>query len=401
MKIRKISNIATVALFFMMLNVSTIYSYYFRNLSNLFLIIGGLLTFICCLLSKNIKTSKRVIVILGIWFTIVIFCSVLGGLTSSCFNYIAKLFIMYLIINILISEGIEPLLILYNVCKILTIWAFINYIVMDVVQVHFLPVASNFTTSWGYTYNLYLGVFMENTQQIDFLGSIIKRLHVPFSEPGVAQLFFNFTLFYILFMKKQIEKKDLCILGISVISIVMSNSLTGFLVLGVQVLVYCIKYKKVLLITLLSIIILIAGVYLITEKFSSDSYLDRSGDYVYMISNSINHLPFGIGIGNAEELGPRINDATGRYANSSNFCGLLSPLLYFGLFSIFYYIGLYFSVKYFSYDYNFYSKFSLFAIVMITLFTEPLSITSFFAFLELNGLIHKMRYKYNCLRTEV
>ena len=401
MKIKKVYSIVEIALFFMLLNVSTIYSYYFKNLSNIFLLLGGFITILGGLLSKNSTTSRKAIIILFLWSAAVIVCSVFGGFSNSSINYLIKVFIMYFIIDIALHKGIEPLAILYRVCKFMTIWAVVNYILMDILQIRFLPSVSSFSTSWGYTYNLYLGVFMENTQKIHFFGNIIKRLHVPFSEPGVAQLFFNYTLFYILFIKKNIIKKDFYILFISVLAIIMSNSLTGFLILGSQVLVYCIKHKKVFLITLLSIIVFIIGFYLIADKLSSDSYLDRSGDYIHMITNAFDNLPFGIGIGNADALEPRINNATGEYANNSNFCGLISPLLYFGVFSIIYYVILFYSFRYYSYKTDIYSKISLAAIVIITLFTEPLSLTSFFAFLELNGLVHRIKYYFKNMKMEI
>lgn len=392
-KTKTISILAQLALIFMTLNVSTIYSYYFVPLSRFFLLLGGILTLVCMIISNYTKTSKKAFQILCLWSIVVIFCTFNGGFSSSSINYLVKVFIIYLLIDMLLTAGIEPLNIMFKICRFMTYWALINYLLLDVLHVHFLPSISQFSTSWGYVYKLYLGVFMENTQRIYFFGEIIKRLHVPFSEPGVAQLFFNFTFFYILFIKEKKSKKDRFTLFISLLTIVMSNSLTGFLILGSMVLFYCIKKKKLFLITLLSLVIFIVGFYMINEKLTSDSYLDRRGDYVHMISNAIDNLPFGIGIGNTDALEPRINDATGEYASNSNFCGLLSPLLYFGFFSIIYYVLIYFSIAYYSFSTEKYAKLCLAVIILITLFTEPLALTSFFIYFELNGLLHKLKYR--------
>lgn len=392
MKISKRLLIIELALFFMMLNVSTIYSYYFTNLSDLFLVLGGVFTLVLFVLYGRLRLSKKCTFAIFVWMIIVFFTSLANEFSASAINYILKFTIMFILLDNIIKNNDDPFYILYNVTSFITFWAFLNYFLMDIIHFNVLPSLGSYTTPWGYVYNLFLGFFMENTQRIVFFGNVIKRLHVPFSEPGVAQLFFNFTLFYLLFLNKKFGKKEKILTIISFFSVILSNSLTGFLILGVIILMYSIKKKKYILIILLSVLYILIGMIMVSEKLTSTSYTDRSGDYVKMISDSIDNLPFGIGIGNSDSLEPRINPNTGEYWENSNFCGLLSPLLYFGVFSIVYYFSVYCSIRHYSYKINRIEIICLMSIILITLLTEPLSLTSIIAYFEINGVIHYLGF---------
>ena len=81
--------VSGIALFFMLLNNSTIYSAYFDKLSNIFLIIGGAFTILAIFISKKIFYFQSVKYLL---FLLIIFSvpSLINGVTSSLVYYFLK-----------------------------------------------------------------------------------------------------------------------------------------------------------------------------------------------------------------------------------------------------------------------------------------------------------------------
>lgn len=373
--------VSGIALFFMLLNNSTIYSAYFDKLSNIFLIIGGAFTILASFISKKIFYFQSVKYLL---FLLIIFSvpSLINGVTSSLVYYFLKFTVVLILLSVMKLNEINILKILYKVIKIFIIWSLLNYCLS---YINFkLPVTNSYPTWWGGSYNLYLFVFFKNTQvNFTFFSLQITRLHSPFSEPGVAQLFFNYFILYNLFLN---EKNERIWLLIAVMVILLSTSLIGYLILFIIFMAKLFSKRRYLISFIIAIPIIIVSFIMICQKLDSISFTDRYADLKFIFESCFNNLPFGIGIGNGQKINTKI-DASGGGA-AGFYSGLFTPIVYLGIFSCLFYYYLYLSIKYFTN--NKYAKFAFCFLILLTLFSEPLSLTLIIAIFFINGILNKI-----------
>ena len=332
-----------------------------------------------------------------VWILSITIPSIIGGVNTSLLFYILKFYIMFLIVSIMHSCKINYLKILYNFMKVFLVWGFFNYII-TVTNFSLLPVTAQYPTWWGGSYDLYLYVFFKNTQGIfEVLGMNIQRLHSPFSEPGVAQFFFNFGLFYALFYSKESRgKKCLWILLFTII-VLLTTSLTGISILLFIYCIYLLKNKRYFLFTFFCVGAFIISFIMISQKINTISYDDRTSDFLFIFSSAKENMPFGVGIGNSELAGTRIDVVTGKDVSGGFFSGLFSPLVYFGMFSIVFYWLLIISIK--NFDKNKYKRLCFGLLIVITLLTEPLTLTTIMALFFSNGIVNMNNNVYfNCIK---
>lgn len=376
-----------ISLFFMLLNSSTIYAYYFPNVANVSLILGGLLA-IYLMVATKYFTSTTAFYSLGLWSIIILLNSIIGGVNISAFYYILKYFCVFVLVSVSKRIGVNILDSFYGICKLLAVWAIGNYFLMNILSITGLPVMGSYTTWWGEQWNLYLGFLFKNTFGLIPIGNVaIERMHVPFSEPGVAQLFFNFGIFHCLFFNEKEINKFWCLLF--ALSVILTTSLTGYTIMAFMFGLYFIKEKKYIATILFGIVGAIILVLTVLEKLQSLSYLDRLSDYTYIFSNAIDNLPFGIGLGNSSILDHR-EDAY-LHSGASFFSGLFTPLVYLGLFSVYFYYLLINAIKVINKKTLNRAAFAV--LVTVTLLTEPLSFTTVFAIFFAYGIIYKNNFR--------
>lgn len=377
-----------MATFFLLINASTIYSYYFVLISNICLVLSGILTILAFVLSKKIFFSTRTLALVIIWLLTIVFTALVSGINISVLNYIFKFLIAFLIVMLVKINNLNLFKILYNLVKIFAVWALINYII-TIFKISFLPITNQYPTWWGGTYDLHLFLFFKNISgKLTFGGITITRLHSPFSEPGVIQIFFNLGVFYILFMEKH-QKKDFGWLLFFISLILLSTSLMGYVILAFLIFIYLIQQKKTLALCITTIVCMIIVIPVIIQKLSSISYDDRTSDYAFIFSSAFKNLPFGVGLGNAEDAGTRVDVVTGEIVQGGFFSGLFSPLVYLGFLSIVFYYVLFLSIRYVERKKNKFTLLAFASVVIITLLTEPLSFTTLFALLFSNGFVNK------------
>lgn len=396
MKIKKA--LCLIALFLLIISSTTIYSYYFTTISNIFLVIGGLITLLLMILQYNKKIiSIHAITSSIVYLFLISIPSILNGISTSLFYYYFKFIILFFLLSLFYYNKISLYNTLYNIMKIFLVWGFLNYFI-TFFNISFLPKTSTFLTEWGGSYDLYLFIFFKNTQNsFEIFGMDIQRLHSPFSEPGVTQFFFNLGLIFSLFFNNRKTNRKIWICLFS-LGIILSTSLIGIFIWLCIFLIYLISKKKFIkLILSFGIFSIILTIFII-QKIDTISYIDRLSDFDFIFSTASNHFPFGIGIGNRGNIGNRIDVMTGELTNVDFFSGLFTPLVYFGIFSIAFYVMLFIACNMFSN--NRFMNLSFSILILFTLLTEPLSLAIISILFIVNGIIRESCFKkrgfYEC-----
>ncbi len=375
--------ISELSLFFLLLNVSTIYSYFFPRISMILLIIAGGLSLLSLLFLMKYKINKICFLLILTWFFIYLIPTLVNGFTASFFNYFIKVLVIFIDLWNLKVNKKDIVRCLFKICFIFTLWSLINsFIFLFPVK---LPVFQSFFTSWGGKYDLYLGIFMKNTSRITLLNHELFRMHVPFSEPGNAQMFYNFGFACCLFENKK-SKKNMIFGLLFLCAVIFSFSLTGYMIAICLTLIYLIKNQKVLLYLPVLLVTISIAFILINDKLSSVSYSERYADTIYIFKSAYRNLPFGIGIGNSDKLDPLIFE-NGEIASASFYSGLISPLVIFGFFSFYYYFLLILSCKYF-FGRNIWSNVAFSFYLLISLATEPQALANITSIFFISSIIN-------------
>lgn len=180
------------------------------------------------------------------------------------------------------------------------------------------------------TYKIYL--FLLSTVPIRIWGIRIYRNASIFWEPGVFQIYLNFALVYLLFVKKKINFFKIIII---LISIITTMSTTGIFLSGLIITLKIIFFKvksvtyligKFILIIFVMFILIPFIVYFSYDKIGSISYSYRIIDILISIKLWSEKLIFGWGFLNYDIFRQR----TGLTRGNSN--GLFSLLYQGGIF---------------------------------------------------------------------
>ncbi len=383
--LKKIISFFSVVFFiFIFLNNHTIYSLSFENSGDIFLIVAILSLFVVILLTQKLYFNKKFYTIILFWFISVAIPCLLSGITRLSIVRCCYWFALLIMIGCLYVAKIDYKKIFYIVCKIFCIWSLLCYF-YTIFNLDFLPVTNVATEkmyNW-FTVNLYGYVISNPLSHFSFGNISFLRLDRPFGEPGIAQMYFNFGLIYSLFIEKNKKSKNIWSL-IFILSVLLSFSTTGILILLTIVLIYIIMKKKYFILFPMFLIAATIACIMIYQKKGTVSYEDRSGDIMFMLKTIFNNLPFGIGIGNTDLLEHNIIASTGT-VSIGFYCGLLYPLAEYGILGIVYYIILFNSFKKFSENKYLRIAFSMF--VIFTLFTEPDADECFIIAFLYSGLI--------------
>lgn len=147
-----------------------------------------------------------------------------------------------------------------------------------------------------FQYRNYFGIVFQLPKQSYLFSSVIYRLHGFTWEPGQYQLYLNLALYYFLFFKEY-EKKRIYTL---IVSIILTFSTMGVLILALQILIKILFLKKGKLFLFakfaLAIVIIVAAYSVFQEKMLSGSFEARSLDFLNSIEAIKSNFIFGSGI---------------------------------------------------------------------------------------------------------
>lgn len=147
-----------------------------------------------------------------------------------------------------------------------------------------------------FQYRNYFGIVFQLPKQSYLFSSVIYRLHGFTWEPGQYQLYLNLALYYYLFFKEY-EKKRIYTL---IVSIILTFSTMGILILALQILIKILFLKKGKLFLVakfaLAIVIIVAAYSVFQEKMLSGSFEVRSLDFLNSIEAIKSNFIFGSGI---------------------------------------------------------------------------------------------------------
>lgn len=390
-KTKIVNHLGTLALLLILLNTSTIYTYYYQNIGYFFLIFGGLIALFLLFFVNKLTISDALFKIL-VFLTMIIIFGLLSTVSSSTLSLIFKILILFSLIYSFSATGIEFSSILLKVLKIFAIWALLNQFFFYTGLLNLLPVTATYQ-SWK-PFNLYLFFFYDSFSGITLFGTRYMRMSAPFSEPGVLAVFLNMGMFISLWLTPKGYKRN-CWILIFFISLLLCMSSWGLIMLLIQFLCFLIKREKVFLTICSAFIAVIIGILLISQKYGSFSYYDRLMDLSDMFNQAIIHLPIGRGLGESEEY-TRIDAVTGlQYNMVGNYTGLLTPFLDFGIGSIYYYYLLILGARYFTSNkrINRYIFVSLLILMLGSLLTEPLSLSTIYLSILCNGVINQSQSK--------
>ena len=375
-----------IGLFFLLLNTGTIYSNYREKLSQFFLLLGGLCSIVLMFISNKLVLKHSLLLIIT-FCIIVLFDSLVTDVSKSALFFIIKMCVVFLILSILKNNSIDIKKILLKETKIFLIWGLLNYFI-SLTFIEALPVFHTFALPNGVIRKIYLGLFIENYSAIEIFGLTIPRLHGPFSEPGVTQFFYNLGFILCIFDKQNNDKSRGLWCLLFVISIFLCLSLSGLIIIFLTFLFYLSKKKdKTKVFFMLSLGFLICGL-LVISKIGSISLIERSSDYLYILEQAIKYFPFGIGIGNKDSLPLWFNPYANSYVTPGLYSGLLTPMLYLGVFSVYYYALIYFSIRYFSLNDKI-MNLAFGSYLLVTLFTQPYEFSIIVCVFISNGAINK------------
>lgn len=373
-KERTLRILSVLFFIFIFLNDTTVYNVYFEEFSDIFIIFSCIVLFIFIIITGKIFVNLKYWAFIIFWlFTVTLSCS-LAGISRMFYIRICYWTVTVLMITHMYIAKINFKSILYSVCKIFCIWCLICYFYTSL-ELSFLPITH---TSDKLAYNFYQinlhGFFISNPISHMTIPGIFSlyRLDRPFGEPGIAQIFMNYGIIYYFFFSSQ-NKKEKIWFCLFTIGSILTFSLTGYIILLSIFMLKIYKEKKYMLFFFFAIIAGFIAAVMIAQKITTFSYSDRTNDYSVMMKTIVDNLPFGIGIGNVSKFSNlEVQDKS--ELSIGFYCGLLYPLMQYGILGIVYYYALYKSIKYISYTDSKEKKISNIAFlvfVMITLLTEP------------------------------
>ena len=249
------------------------------------------------------------------------------------------------------------------------------------IDLGFLPTTDVYVTWWGQKRPLYALVFMRLYQSMTIMGTEVNKLSYPLYEAGIAEIFTNYCVFYMLYYGR---KKKFRIVGIVffVITSFLTFSLIGIITLFVILALYFIRTKRVISILFFIAIAFFVCSYFIIEKLDSSSYNERTNDYNYIFKIIIDNFPFGIGLGNLES----VQDYSSSDTSVGFYSGLFSPLAYIGVFSVVYYYGLIKCLVNMLNERGFFGRLSFSILIILALLTQPIAFISIMNVIIINGL---------------
>ncbi|NLN49469.1 MAG: O-antigen ligase family protein [Clostridiales bacterium] len=295
------------------------------------------------IMSGKTTLSIYTILVPGIFFSFLMVQS--RFVEGTNFDVAIKLTVLMLCvfigINVIKSSAIDYLSVLANIIKFFMYLSFVVYVLI-LLGVNLPQV---YISELDYYSTLYLGV--ENIADgLAGSGITLPRSFGIFCEPGLYQIFLNYLIIFILFIKKKRSKKDLLQLIFIVINIVLTFSIIGYVVAVCLIFLFIFLRQNKLMSKILLImlyIIVIAFVFPIISDFlrfkmTTGSFETRTADITLGLDVLFDNFWFGTGL---DQIAYRkaYEDVYQRFRGNTN--GLLSIGIIYGVFGIiFYYVGI-------------------------------------------------------------
>ena len=398
-KKRALINIfATLSLFFLFLNDHTVYSVFFDSITSIFTILSVFFLGICLLIVRKIYAEVNFYFILFLWSISVLISCLWYGLTRIVYVRFAYWMLVVLFVTTIYIANVDFKKILYNVVRIYVIWSLVNYL-LNITFLEYLPItatSSKLLYNW-YNINLYGHLFSKSYTHLTIGNLSILRLDRPFGEPGIAQMYFNFGFIYACFFEKKYKKKIFWIF-VFTLGIVLSCSLTGYVIYFVLSMIYFLSINKKTYFIVFGTIAIIVFLVMLIDKFGTISYEDRSQDLIFMFNTIIDNFPLGIGLGNTSTLKHNVIESTGE-VSIGFYCGLLYPFAQFGIFGFIYYYFMFREISHFYINKYVCMSFGFF--LLITLFTEPQADEPFIMIFIIDSVLKLVEKDDNKIEEEI
>jgi len=243
-------------------------------------------------------------------------------------------------------------------------------------------------------YNSFIYVF----NYVTYDSVIFPRFMGPFFEPGVTQIYLNIYLYLILFE----YKKSLLYILLTILSIILTQSTTGYVITGVIILYYLLTDKGLLSSVGLKVAIIVAIIAIyptintnMNDKLTSSgnkygSYESRSVDLQLGLKVLYNNPILGIGFNydnyykEAGDFIDNIDTSVISFSNSEFKRGNSNSII-----RLFYSLGLILSIPiiYGLYNQSIFKEKKLFFLIMIlSLSSESLLFSPFFLYISYSGI---------------
>lgn len=373
---------------FLFLNDHTFYSDFFGSTSKYFLTISTFFLILTLFIARKIYTNGKMWMYFLGWTVAVFVPCLVSGITSLVFVRFCYWTVLLLMLLVLEKADIDYRESLFFVTKIFCVWCFICYL-YTLLEFDFLPVTNvsgKLLYNW---FNVELnGYFIyKNLVKFSLGGLSIIKLYSPLGEPGIACMYFNFAIIWLLFFTDTNHKNNRKWIILFSSAIILSLSMIGIIVFFSILITYLYKKNKIKLALLLVIPIIILSLILIIQKLSTESFIQRTSDYVLMSSVIIDSFPFGIGLGNIDSIQPSMLGIDVELVGF--YCGLLYPLAQYGVLGIYYYYMLFIAFKNFSN--NTFGRYAFLIYFFLTLLTQPQAEECFILSFIFAGIIRHCR----------
>lgn len=346
----------------------------------------------------TLSNKKDFLVILFIfiaWISINMIIS-FDTLMNSLF-FIIKFITIFSIVKYCNYKNINLHKSIYIVVSFISLYSLIFYISIQIFKID-IPVKYIALKNYM-TYRSYFGIFYW-IQTININGLNIIRNSSIFWEPGMYQIFINYCILYVFFLKNTVTKIDKVNVVILTISMITTTSTTGMMLMIVLYILklYSIKSKDKLLILVkifTSVAVSIVGLYLIIYmllgKSNTNSMNARLNDLTIPIRLFLQKPIFGWGFLNYDIY----RELSGNMGNSN---GVTTLIYQTGLMGVFMYnIFIIMLIRRLRLKaYNIYVIIALLIFILISNMAEPIIYSNFtILFLAMGyfGLCNKFENK--------
>ncbi len=267
---------------------------------------------------------------------------------------------------------------IYRLVSFISLYSLIFYIMIQMLKLS-LPV--KYIDAGNYMiYKSYFNIFYW-LQSFNINGQILIRNSSIFWEPGMYQIFINYCIFYVFFMKNSVTKMDKINIFLLTISLFTTTSTTGIMLLMIlfSLKIYSIESNnrslvllKIFISLLLSVSSIFIIIYLLGKKSDNISMSLRINDLLIPIKLFLAKPIFGWGYLNYDIY----TKVSGNYGNSNGVTTLIyqTGLIGICLYTIF---TMMLINKMKKEKYTIYGRISLFIFVVISNMTEPIIYSNF------------------------
>lgn len=340
---------------------------------------------LCLPLFISLMMNKKYIIIIFLFIPFYILATyfIYNEIIGSYIIYLVKFLCVLAFINYCIQKQIPLYKIINNVIITISIYSLFTYIIFDLTT---LISYSNEVIN-SKPYRVFLGIHFHG-QFTDWYSIRVVRNNSIFWEPGVYQIFLNFSLIYQLFFSKKLNKAILLVL---IVNLITTFSTTGLIfglllfylkVISVKTRNKLLNFIKYYSFPIISIVVYFISEYFFNQKlqFGTRSYDLRTNNLLIGLELFIEKPFFGWGFLNYKPY-----ELIAGVPNNSN--GLISMLFHQGIMGLVFYF-----VPFFTYLVTLIKQKNILLSIIFALFifiscsVEPIMYTNFISVFICIGL---------------